>query len=173
MLFKESNIIIIYIVVKIKSRTWVQNFQLLVLPLPEDVQTSNDSLLAIFVGHLGRVVPLEEDLKLAVHFGEQFFKFLVLSLLGQDFLVKDTGTVMCLGFLLGKLCLARFAANLSFRAASKMGDQVTEFPSQSTPNIRTGDPPFRAIGLEVLRDFIVPKYLLLRGTLGTEEGQSG
>ena len=54
-----------------------------------------------------------------------------------------------------------------------MGHQVTKFPSQSTPDIRTGDPPFRAIGLEMLRDFIVPKYLLLRGTLGTEEGQSG
>jgi hypothetical protein len=139
----------------------------------EDVQTSNDSFLGILVRHLRRVVPLEKDFKLAVHFGEKLFKFLVLALLGQDFLVKDTGAVMCLGFLLGKLCLASFTANLSFWATSKMGHEVTEFPSQSTPNIRTGNPPFRAIGLEVLRDFIIPKYLLLRGTLGTEEGQSG
>jgi hypothetical protein len=67
----------------------------LVLPLPEDIQTSNDSFLTILVRHLSGVVPLEEDFKLAVNFGEEFFKFLVLSLLGQDFLVKDTGTVMC------------------------------------------------------------------------------
>jgi len=87
--------------------------------------------------------------------------------------VKDTGAVVCEGFLLGKLCLARFADYLGFRASSDMGYQVTEFPSQSTSNIRTGDPPFRAISLEMLGDFIVPKYLLLRGTLGTEEGQSG
>jgi hypothetical protein len=63
--------------------------------LAEDVQTSNNSFFAILLWHLRGVVPLEEDHKLAVHFGEKFFKFLVLSLLGHDFLVKDTGTVVC------------------------------------------------------------------------------
>ena len=139
----------------------------------EYVKPSDHPFLSIFLRHLRGVVPLEEDFKFAVHFGEKFLKFLILSLLGQDFLVKDTGTVVCEGFLLGKLCLARFADDLGFRASSEMGYQVTKFPSQSAPNIRTGDSPFRAIGLEMLRDFIVPKYLLLRGALGTEEGQSG
>jgi hypothetical protein len=63
--------------------------------LAENIKASYCSFLGIFLWHLRRVVPLEEDFKLAVHFGEKFFKFLVLSLLGQDFLVKDTGAVVC------------------------------------------------------------------------------
>jgi hypothetical protein len=63
--------------------------------LAENVKAGYCPFLGIFLGHLRGVVALEEDLKLAVHFGEKFLKFLVLSLLGQDFLVKDTGTVVC------------------------------------------------------------------------------
>jgi hypothetical protein len=58
--------------------------------LAEDVKPGDHSFLGILLGHLCGVVPLEEDFKLAVHFGEKFLKFLVLTLFGQDFLVKDT-----------------------------------------------------------------------------------